>query len=898
MIQPGSKLAHYEVVSALGKGGMGEVWRARDSKLEREVAIKTLPAEFAQDEERLARFEREAKLLASLNHPNIAAIHGFDEDNGTHFLVMELVEGDTLADRVGHGAIPVEESLKLALQIAEALAAAHEKGVIHRDLKPANIKVTPDNKIKVLDFGLAKAFSGDAAEDNAANSPTLSMAATQQGMILGTAAYMAPEQAKGQTVGKRADVWAFGCVLYEMLTGRQVFAAEDVSTILARVLDRDPDFTTLPKNLHPRLSELLEGCLQKNPGQRYHDIADVRLELEKVLAGPGGLIVEPAIQVAAMAEAPPQPKWPWVAAIVLTGLVALIAGFGLRPSEPGPVSRSDYELPDGINFRSTGRSVVAISPDGRYFVYNGTGGLYLRAMDELDARPIAGTEGDLTNPVFSPDSQWVAFWDREGQIEKIEVSGGTPIRVGAAEGNPQGISWGVDDTLLFAQAGGIYSVSANGGTPELIIEARDGELSYGPQLLPDDKGILFTVREDSADRDSAQIVVQSIDTPPDRKVVWNGSDGRYVSTGHLIYALNDDLFAIAFDLDTLETRGSAVSLEQRVARSANSGTANYGVSDDGTLVYRVGTEANLAGADRSLVWVDPDGREELFAVPSGDYEWARVSPDGTEVAVYIDGENVDVWIADVERGTIIKLTTNAAFDGFPIWSPDGDRVVFWSNRENAPGLYWRAADGTGVEELLAEFEEEVRPFDWSADGSLLVFEYGVGEGRDIGVLTMEDASWTPLLDSEAAEYAPAISPDGEWIAYTSTETGGQAVYVQRFPGLGNRRQVSIGLGTEPTWSPGGDKLFYFRGAPNGPADGMMGVTVSTEPTLTLGTTPEIQFERTYSHQRGQARLYDIAPVGNRFLMVSNDGGQTESGSPQIIVVQNWFEELKERVPVP
>ena len=507
---------------------MGEVWRARDTKLGREVAIKTLPEEFAKDADRLARFRREAQLLASLNHPNIAAIHGFEEDNGTHFLVLELVEGDTLADRWKRGAIPVEESLKLALQIAEALEAAHEKGVIHRDLKPANIKVTPDGKVKVLDFGLAKAFEGEAADASLSNSPTLSMAATQQGVILGTAAYMSPEQARGEVADRRADIWAFACVLFEILTGNKTWSGRTVTDVIAALVAREPEWNSLPPNLHPRIRFLLDRCLEKEQKDRCQGIAEVRVDIQKVLADPSGVLVEP---VAEAVQAQPQSKLPWVAAIVLGMVVAGVAAWNLRPApDPRPVSRSDYDLPESHVLRNLGRAVVALSPDGSSFVYNTTQGLYIRRMDELEARLIAGTEGELRNPFFSPDGQWVAF-DAAGQLQKIAISGGTPVGLGPARGL-NGASWGSDDMMLFGQPEGIYRVSANGGTPELIIEEDEGERFDGPQLLRDD-WILFTVGAGLGNWDNAQIVVQSLESG-ERKTLWTGSDARYVPTGHLV----------------------------------------------------------------------------------------------------------------------------------------------------------------------------------------------------------------------------------------------------------------------------------------------------------------------------------------------------------------------------
>ena len=611
---PGTQLGSYEILSPLGKGGMGEVWRALDSKLGREVAIKTLPEEFAKDEERLARFEREAKLLASLNHPNIAAIYGLEEDNGTRFLVLELVEGDTLADRLKRGAIPVEESLKLALQIAEALEAAHGKGVIHRDLKPANIKVTPDGKVKVLDFGLAKAFAGDGSGANLSQSPTLSMAATQQGTILGTAAYMSPEQASGLEVDKRSDIWAFGVVLFELLAGRGLFTGETAPHILASVLKTDPDWNSLPPNLHSRLRLLLERCLEKESKDRYGDISDARVDIQKVLSDPDGVIVQP---VADITQGPPKPMLRWIAVTaVVSVVVAGLAGWYLKPSEPRPAIRFYHVLPEGQAFTGVGRPMLAVSPDGSEFLYNTNEGLYLRSMDELYARLV--TEENLRNPFFSSDGQWVGYWSfADSQLKKIAVTGGAAVTLCAAT-NPYGASWGLDHTIVFGQPEGIMRVSANGGTPELLVATEQGEQVHGPQILPDEKSVLFTLTSATGQTrwDEAEVVVQSLETGERKVLVEVGSDGRYVPTGHLIYAFEDVLFAVPFDLASLEVTGGPVPIVEGVARAnANqTGTGHFSFSTDGSLVHAVGGVGT--SVNRILALVDQSGVAEPLKVPA------------------------------------------------------------------------------------------------------------------------------------------------------------------------------------------------------------------------------------------------------------------------------------------
>ena len=766
----GKTLGSYEILSPLGKGGMGEVWRARDGKLGREVAIKTLPEEFAKDEERLARFEREAKLLASLNHPNIAAIYGLEEDSGARFLVLELVEGDTLAERLKRSAIPVEETLRLALQIAEALEAAHENGVIHRDLKPANIKVTPDGKVKVLDFGLAKAFAGDQADASLSQSPTLSMAATEQGVILGTAAYMSPEQASGTASDKRADIWSFGVVLFEMLTGRQVFRGETVSHVLAGVLAKEPQWNTLPLNLHPRIRLLLERCLEKEPRDRYRDIGDVRVDIQKVLADPNGLIGQP---LADEVQESQKPRLRWIAGTVALSVIgAGVAVWNLKPERPPDsrlVTRFDYELPDGQQFRNMGGPVLALSPDGSQFVYNAVGGLYLRSMEELEGRLISGTEASLVNPFFSPDGQWVGYWS-DGHLKKIAIAGGTPVPLCEAPA-PYGASWGEDDIIVYGQPQGIMKVSANGGTPEPLVETKEGERVYGPQMLPGGRSVLFTLTTSYANVptrwDEAQIVVQSLESGERTVVVQGGSDARYVPTGHLVYVLEDVLFAVPFDPITLEVSGGGVRMVGGMSRApANlTGAGHFSFSANGTLIHVIGSGST---SSRNLVWVDREGNSIQITDESRDYGYPRISPDGTKVALEIsDGAGeTHVSLYDLDTGTLSRFTFESTTNDAPIWTPDGSAITFRSNRSDPWAIFSKAADGSGVVEQLLVQEANLVPNSWSSDNVLAFYALHVDENnRDLWV--MKDGDPEVFLATEANEAGPVFSPNGRYIAYVS-----------------------------------------------------------------------------------------------------------------------------------
>jgi Tol biopolymer transport system component len=900
----GKTLGHYQITSQLGKGGMGEVYQAKDQKLGRDVAIKMLPEEFAKDADRVARFQREAKLLASLNHPNIAAIHGLEESGGTNFLVLELVEGGTLADRIKAGPIPVEESLKLALQIAEALEAAHEKSVIHRDLKPANIKVTPDGKVKILDFGLAKAFAGEQAELNLSNSPTLSNAATQQGVILGTAAYMSPEQAKGKAVDKRTDIWAFGCVLYEMLAGEAAFQGEDVTEILASVVKGGVNLDLLPSNLHPRVREVITRCLQKDLKKRYPDITDVRYEIEKALADPGGVFAQPVMAVEGRISL--RTMLPWIAgAVALAAIVVGVAVWYLKPTplpEPRPVVRFDYELPEGHQFSQLLYPVFAVSPDGRRFVYSAPEGLYLRNLDELDARLIPKTEGSPSNPFFSADGKWIGYWSSaDSKLKKIALTGGPPVPLCNVQ-RILGAGWGKDDSIVYADLGrGIMRISANGGNPEAIVKPEKNEVIIAPQILPDGESVLFS----RVIPQPSKVFVQSLKSG-ERKELISSDTARYIPTGHIVYAGENNISAGSFDPKKLKMTGEPITLIEGIWRAGGT-TPQYAFSDSGTLVYMAGT-TNSAASQRILVWVNRDGKEETLGAAPNNYRGLKISPEGTKVAVHLNTSGrQDIWIWDLIRKNLKQLTSDAAVDNQPLWTSNGKWIVFASNREGDYQIYRRAADGAGKDELIGSVPRtQVAPAAWSSDEKTLVLiemkNISKGLNTDIGALSLEgDRRHGLLLKEEFTESQPQISPNGRWMAYTSDKSGLAQINVCPFPEIdGGRWQVSENGGNSPLWSRDGRELFYRNG------DAVMVVPVNTEPTFSF-ETPKILFQKRYVTASAMAIVggwtgrdsypWDIGRDG-RFLMIKEVEPATATGeSPRKInIVLNWFEELKQRVP--
>ena len=689
---------------------MGEVYQATDTNLKRSVAIKVLPASVAGDAERLARFQRDAEVLAALNHPNIAQIHGLEKSAGTIALVMELVEGPTLADRIAQGAVPVDEALPIAKQIAEALEAAHEQGIIHRDLKPANVKVRPDGTVKVLDFGLAKALEPTGAmSPGMSQAPTITTPAmTQAGMILGTAAYMSPEQAKGRSVDKRSDVWAFGAVLYEMLTGRRAFDAEDVSETLAAVLRAEVNWTLLPQGLSPALRTFLVRCLQKDPKQRVPDIAAMRLALE----GAFETGVSPTVEsVAAVQLAGWRRAMPLALTSLLTAVVIGVAVWTFtRPDVvPAGVMRFAFapssDLTSSLNIFGT-RDLV-ISPDGSQIVYSGlreeVAGLqlYLRPIAEVVAAPLRGTEGGIA-PFISSDGDWVGFTGTSGTVlQKVSTLGGSLVTLATAPSAIRGASWGADDQIIFGtENDGLFRVSGGGGEPETVTtpDPEQGEDNHSwPFRIPGRSSVLFVVSGGGSPLTTGQLAVLDLDTGAVTRLGLAGVSPHYVSTGHLVYAVEDgSLRAVPFDVASFEVTGNPVPMVEGVTVE-NSGAANFSLSNNGRLVYTLGV--GIRGAQRQLAWVDREGREEPIAAPPRRYTYPRISPDGTRVAIDVRDQESDIWIWDFARLT--RLTFDAAVDQWPTWTPDGLRLLFASARDGSVrNIYEQAADGTGIVERL------------------------------------------------------------------------------------------------------------------------------------------------------------------------------------------------------
>ena len=913
-LTPGTRIGVYQIAAQIGVGGMGEVYQATDTNLKRQVAIKVLPASVAGDAERLARFQREAEVLAALNHPNIAAIYGLEKTPDFTALVMELVEGDDLSQRLARGAIPLDEALPIAKQIAEALEAAHEQGIIHRDLKPANIKVRPDGTVKVLDFGLAKAMeSQNAMSPEFSQAPTITTPAmTQAGMILGTAAYMSPEQAKGKTVDKRSDVWAFGAVLYEMLTGSRPFEAEDVSETLAAVLMKEPDWSRVPGAVPPAVLALLQGCLVKNRKDRVGDISSALFTLRHLASLDGA-----EREATAPPAAPVRPWWtrarPVAAGAAVGAILVGAAAWGTGPSpSPATVARFSFSLAAGQVLTTQQGSAVAVSPDGTLLLYVADGQLYVRPVGDVSARPVPGTQfsavGTPRFPVFAPDGQSIAFQSiGNPTIRRIPIVGGTPVTLagGPAAAGVTGMSWDESGLLVSAPKDGtgqIIRMSPSGGAAETLATGAGPELLYAPQILPDGQHLLFSVAPNPDEADNSKVVVQSLSTGMQTTVLEHtGGGARYVPTGHLVYATGGTLFAVPFDVDTLEVRGAPVAVIEGVQRGTPGGVrpAQFAISNNGTVLYLPGPTGALSGAFRPLV-LTRGASSTVLPIPAGPYVHPRVSRDGRRLAYGTDSAGTaDIWVYDIGSAASPRRLTFAGNARFPVWSGDGQFIAFQSDHEGDNAIFRQRADGSGATERLTmpEAGTEHVPESWSPDGTHLLYRV-VKDGTH--------ALWDLTLGGTAAAFggvrsvqptSAVFSPDGRWVAYASSDVAGggpspnRGIFIQPYPATGARYQApKTSLDFHPAWAADGASLFYVPVA----ANPIVMVNVQTRPAVVFGSVTALERVPPPRLQAGSARGYDVLPDGG--FVTATDGAGGTGERPELRVILNWFEELTRLVP--
>jgi serine/threonine-protein kinase len=910
-VSSGSRLGPYEILDPLGAGGMGEVFRARDTKLNRFVAVKVLPDLFATDPARLARFRREAQVLAAMNHSNIAHIHEFEDSTGVHALVMELVEGPTLAERIAHGPLEIGEALAIARQIAEALAAAHEQGIVHRDLKPANIKVRDDGTVKVLDFGLAKLAPSEASENtsgSSAHQPTVtSPAMTLAGVMMGTAAYMSPEQTKGRPADKRSDVWAFGAVVYEMLTARRAFDGEDVTEALANVLKTEPHWDALPVNVPRHVRRLLQGCLAKDRRQRVADMSVALFVLSEDSA-PTAILPSPAAGGTRSASSSGR-------RLLVLGLAALASASAVGTAvwlamRPSPPSITRFALaqtgPYALAVDAQSRDLT-ITPDGSRVIYKGAGGLnpqlYVRALDTLEPTSLM-ISGQARAPFTSPDGQWVGFIE-PGPItlKKVPITGGPPTTVCPLDGASRGAAWTEDGHIVFATAltsTGLQRVPDTGGQPEVLTtpsrERGEGDHLW-PQLLPGRQAVLFTIIPAIGGVDSSQVAVLDLRDPKrtPKVIIRGGSQAKYVSSGHLVYMAAGTLRAVPFDIGTLEARGTSAPVQSEIT-TLPTGTAEFDVSGSGTLVYATGGFG--FAPPRALVWVDRAGHEEpVTGAPVRTYVHPRLSPDGMRIAVDILDQENDVWVWDLKHQTLSRVSTDPGLDQTPEWMPNGRQVLFSSQEEGIFSVARKAADGTGSVEHLVKTGNPVRLTAISRDASRVFLTEGrATTSLDVMVLRLDKQNVVePLLQTPFVDRGAELSPDGRWLAYDSNDTNQFQIYVRPYPDVDKGRfLVSASGGTQPHWSRDGRELFYVDGEG---AIASVRVVQGPQWSDTPGTRTPIANGR-YFRANGSStmRTYDVSLDGKRFLMIKEVGTASRPTSTSIVVVRNWIEELKRLVP--
>jgi len=843
------------------------------------------------DAARKQRFEREAKTISGLNHPNICVLHDVGSQDGVDYLVMECVEGETLAKRLDRGPLPLEHVLKYGAQVADALDKAHRSGVVHRDLKPGNIMLTPTGA-KLLDFGLAKPAAAVTTLATLTAAAPQQSPVTQEGTIIGTFQYMSPEQVEGKEVDGRSDIFSLGAVLYEMLTGRRAFDGKSQLTVASAILEREPAPISTVKPLTPSvLDHAIKKCLAKLSDERWQSASDLASEL-KWIAEDSSLVTLAPTRAAKSTHALGLRGLILIAAtLLLAAAIASLATWNLKPSPRQPVSRVAVTLPRGQHLTGMENGpAVALSPDATHLAYvaiqDGTQQLYLRAMDSLEAKPIAGTEGAF-NPFFSPDGQWLGFFAGQ-KLKKVSVNGGTALTLGDAP-FPFGASWGSQGIIAFAPSVGsaLQQVLETGGAPQPLTHLEKGEANQRwPEFLPSGKALLFTAAPTNAIWNNAQVAVQSLETGERRNLIQGATHPLYVPSGHLLYAQGGSLMAVPFDPQRLKVTGTAVPVLESVLQSPSTGAAQYSFSAAGSLVYVPG---GLQSAQRKLVWVTRDGAEQPIAAPVRGYVSPRLSPDGRQVSVGVTEQETQVWLFDLSRETLTRFTFEGNQNLNGVWAPDGKRVAIQSNREGPLNIFWQQADGSGGLERLTASEFNDFPMSWSPDGQLLVFvEISPTTGYDIWVLRLSDHKAQPFLRTSFNESVPRFSPDGHWLAYISNETGRWEIYVQPYPGPGGKWQISTEGGTEPVWNPNGREVFYRSG------DKMMAVDITTRPSFEAGK-PRVLFEGSYEPPLGTTTNYDVSHDGQRFLMIRRVE-QAEAAPTQINVVLNWFDELKRRVP--
>ncbi|HYT69255.1 MAG TPA: protein kinase [Vicinamibacterales bacterium] len=901
----GQRLGSFQVQALLGRGGMGEVYRAHDSKLGRDVAIKVLPRALIADAGRLASLEREARVVASLNHPNIAAIHGIEEGGGVRGLVLELVEGETLAEKLAQSAGAARSGLRLpeilgyARQIADALEAAHEKGITHRDLKPANIKITPDGVVKLLDFGIAKVVAGDGPGLD------LTATATHAGLIIGTAGYMSPEQARGRPVDKRTDIWAFGCVLYEMLSGRMAFQGDTLSDTIAAILERDPDWSTLPAETPRALRRLLQRCLEKDPRQRLRDIGDARVEIEQIISAPNADVdAGVAVQHARTWRRRTQ------FAIAAAALLAVSSGgliwFALTRDNAGPggsrVSRFTIDLPKNSVIVPTFNANVALSPDGTHLAYTPLPGpVLIRRLDNLDSQPLEGsaTPGFRSAPIFSPDGSSLAYVDGNAPyswkrpFQKVALAGGPALKLAEYDMFHRG-DWS-DDGWLYWTAhypGGIVRIRDSGGEVETVtkLNVAGGERSHRfASLLPGGDGLIYTVGfEGISNYDDGRIDLWDLKTGTSKTLIEKAMSATYSSSGHIVFARAGKLMAVPFDVRRREVTGAAFEVQDGVMMSRNTGAADYSLSKRGDLAYVPG---GAEGGRRTLVWVDRSGKTEPLPLAPASYLYPRISPDGRTLAVEIEGPNHDFYLYDFERTVLSKITTDGLSHD-PVWSPDGARLAFRSWQAGGMTMWWMRTDRSGSPQRLDPSGTRQSPVSFSPDGKFLAFDQKDPETReDAWVLPLDGGKPQRVAQTKFGEGSMKFSPDGRWVAYSSNESGRPEIYVQAFPGPGMKLQISNGGGTDPVWRRSGGELYYRAESK------MMVVSVTTSPQF-KASAPKQLWEGAYSQGTGSScgmpgvssSNYDVSADGQRFLMVRDD--DESAVATKIVVVLNWVQQLK------